>query len=439
MAVTYPSPLRLLLIAEACNPTWTSVPLVGYNFARALSRRSDLDITLLSHVRNRAALEADPIAASVRLRFVDNEWLARPLYRFSRVLRGGDKLSWTIDTAMAWPSYMVFEKEAYREYGRQLRRGEFDLIHRVTPLSPTMGSPLASLAEVPMIVGPLNGGLPWPQEYPDLRRQEREWLVPLRKMYQYLPYYRSTYRHLAGVISGSLHTASEVPEYFHGKRFYLPENGIDPDRFPLASAWPDPEGRFRFITVGRLVPYKGVDLTLEAMGRSEALKGCELLIIGDGPQRPALEALAQHLGLNANVQFLGWVDQRRLAIEVGRSQVFVFPSLREFGGGVVLEAMASGLPPIVVNYGGPGELVRPDCGILLPMQAREPLVEALRQAMEELAGDPACCRAMGLAASRRVRQEFTWPKKAARLVDIYRQVLGGERRAEARSSLYAVS
>jgi glycosyltransferase involved in cell wall biosynthesis len=73
------------------------------------------------------------------------------------------------------------------------------------------------------------------------------------------------------------------------------------------------------------------------------------------------------------------------------------------------------------------------------MQAREPLVEALRQAMEELAGDPARCRTMGLAASRRVREEFTWPRKAARLVDIYRQVLGGERRAEARSSLYAVS
>jgi glycosyltransferase involved in cell wall biosynthesis len=390
-------------------------------------------------VRNRAALEADPIASSVRLRFVDNEWLARPLYEFSKVLRGGDKLSWTIDTAMAWPSYMVFEKEAYRHYGRQLRRGEFDLIHRVTPLSPTMGSPLATLVAVPMIVGPLNGGLPWPREYPDLRRQEREWLVPLRKLYQYLPYYRSTYRHLAGVISGSLHTASEVPEYFQGKRFYLPENGIDPGRFPLASAWPEPEGRFRFITVGRLVPYKGVDLVLEAMRRSGSLKGCELLIIGEGPQRPALEAFTQQHGLNANVHFLGWVDQRRLAREMGRSQVFVFPSLREFGGGVVLEAMASGLPPIVVNYGGPGELVKPDCGILLPMQAREPLVELLRQAMEGLAGNTARCRTMGLAASRRVRKEFTWPRKAACLVDIYRQVLGEQTSAEPRSSLYAMS
>src|SRR5215813_5210036 len=62
MAVTYPSPLRLLLIAEACNPTWTSVPLVGYNFARALSRRSDLHLTVLTHVRNKPAVANDVLA-----------------------------------------------------------------------------------------------------------------------------------------------------------------------------------------------------------------------------------------------------------------------------------------------------------------------------------------------------------------------------------------
>jgi glycosyltransferase involved in cell wall biosynthesis len=172
-----------------------------------------------------------------------------------------------------------------------------------------------------------------------------------------------------------------------------------------------------------LVPYKGVDVILEAMGRSAALKCCELVVIGDGPQRPALETLTQQHGLKANVHFLGWVEQRRLAREVGRAQVFVFPSLREFGGGVVLEAMASGLPAIVVNYGGPGELVTPETGIALPMQARDPLVEQLRQAMEELAGEPARCRTMGLASSRRVREEFTWSRKAARLVQFYRQVL----------------
>src|SRR5262249_47067294 len=161
--------LRLLLIAEACNPMWTSVPLVGYNLARALADRPELDVTLVSQVRNRPALEADPISKAARLHFVDNEWLARPLYSLARFLRGG--------TAMAWPSYMVFEHEVFRQFWRPLQEGRFDLVHRVTPLSPTMGSPLARLTKVPMLIGPLNGGLPWPREFPELRRREREWLV----------------------------------------------------------------------------------------------------------------------------------------------------------------------------------------------------------------------------------------------------------------------
>jgi glycosyltransferase involved in cell wall biosynthesis len=422
------NPIRVLLIAEACNPTWTSVPLVGYNIARALSARPDLQVTLVSHVRNRSALQADPLAAQTSIHYIDNEWLASPLHKVATMVRGGQSLSWTIETAMAWPSYVVFENTIARQFSRQLAMGAFDLIHRLTPLTPTMGSPLASLTEIPMLIGPLNGGLPWPKEYPDLRHQEREWLVPLRGLYRKLPYFSSTYRRLAGVIAGSRHTMQEVPRTFRGKRFYLPENGVDPARFPLASGWPTPQGRFRFITASRLVPYKGVDLTLEAMSSSPDLKACELFILGDGPERNRLETLTKQYGLESTVRFLGHVDQSRMANEFASSQAFVFPSLREFGGGVVLEAMGSGLPAIVVDYGGPGELVTPECGVLLPMAPRAELVGKLRQAMEGLVRDAARCKQQGEAASQRIQDEFTWSAKAGRIVSMYREVLAARQR-----------
>src|SRR5262249_6279191 len=152
-----------------------------------------------------------------RICYIDNEWLAKPLHKLSGWIRGGKGLSWTIDTAMAWPAYMAFERLLYHRLQRELEGGEFDLIHRITPLTPTMGSPLAAMTNVPMVVGPLNGGLPWPTDYPELRRQEREWLVPLRGLYKRLPFYGSTYRRLAGVIAGSKHTATEVPASFAGK------------------------------------------------------------------------------------------------------------------------------------------------------------------------------------------------------------------------------
>ena len=421
------NPFRVLVIAEACNPQWTSVPLVGYNMTRALAARADLKLTVVTHVRNRPALSGDPLGCLADVHFLDTEWIAKPLHRLSRWLRGGEGLGWTIDTALAWPSYIAFEHEVFRTFGPRLDRGEFDLIHRVTPLSPTIGSPLAGLTDVPMVVGPLNGGLPWPEQYRNLRAREKEWLAPFRGAYRSLPWHASTYRRLKGVIAGSRHTAREVPRTYRGQRFYLPENGVDPDRFPIADGWPEPRGRFRFVTVGRLVPYKGMDLILEALHGSPELSDAELAVVGDGPERGRLEAIARDLGLGDRVRFLGWVDQRSLAGELRAAQAFVFPSLREFGGGVVLEALASGLPAVVVDYGGPGELVDPECGILLPMVPRERLIPLLREAMEHLAGNPDRCRRLGRRAIELVREHYVWAAKAAKVVEVYRQVLATQR------------
>ena len=419
--------LRILLIAEACNPTWTSVPLVAYSLARALAARGDLTVTLVTHLRNRKALESDPIARDVNLQFIDNEFVARPFFRIGEWLRGGSQLSWTTSTAAAWPGYMIFEKMIYHRFRGELRAQSFDLIHRISPLTPTMGSPLASMCNVPMLIGPLNGGLPWPADYPDLRKREREWLVQVRNMYRWLPYYRSTYKHARGVIAGSRHTATEIPPWFKGRRYYMPENGVDLERMPLSNGWVTPEAgkRFRFVTIGRLVPYKGFDLILQAMAQSPDIRrDAELIVIGNGPSRAGLEAQAAELGLSSIVTFTGWVEHAKLQEYLRAAQAFVFPSLREFGGGVVVEAMACGLPPIVVNYGGPGEIVLNDCGICLPMAPRKELVDQLSTAMTRLLHNPEQCRSMAAAGLERVQRYFSWPQKAAQIVAIYHDLLG---------------
>ena len=122
--------------------------------------------------------------------------------------------------------------------------------------------------------------------------------------------------------------------------------------------------------------------------------------------------------------FTGWIEHAKLQEHLRGAQIFAFPSLREFGGGVVVEAMASGLPPIVVDYGGPGEIVSDDCGIRLPMAPRDELVDGLAEAMTAVLRDPERCRRMSSAGLERVRNRFAWPKKAAQIVAIYRDILG---------------
>jgi glycosyltransferase involved in cell wall biosynthesis len=418
--------LRILITVDLCDPRMTSVPLVAYSLVKALSARDDLDITLVTRRLSREVLESDPIAARARLHFIQLPSYLIHWLRFIAWLRGDNQSSWTTMMALGWPMYMLFERMVFRRVRAELRGG-FDLIHRIGPVTPTYESPLARLTRVPMIIGLLNGGLSWPSAYPNLRERERGWLVPLRKLYRWLPYYRSTYRHIQGVIAGSWHTASEIPTWYRGRRYYVPENGVDPERIPIAAGWrlPEPGQRFRFVTVGRLVPYKGYDLILQAMALSRELRrGAGLHVIGDGPSRAALEGQASELGLSSIVTSVGQVEHTRLQDHLHGAQAFVFPSLREFGRGVVLEAMASGLPPIVVNYGGPGELVTDECGIRLPMARREELVGQLAGAMTTLIHDPDWCRRMADAGIDRVRRGFTWSRKAAQLVTIYRDVLG---------------
>jgi glycosyltransferase involved in cell wall biosynthesis len=417
-----PDRIRVLLLAEMCNPAWTSVPLVGYHLARALAQHPALEVTVVTQVRNRSYLEADPLRQHADVCYIDNEAIARPMHRLARLLRRGDRLSWTLDTAMMWPGYVVYEQMVQRRFGHDLDRGRFDLIHRITPLSPTIPSPLASLCRTPMVLGPINGGLPWPKDHPDLRWREREWFGPFRKLSRLLPYYRSTYRCLSGLITGSRFTAAQVPAYFRGLRLSMPENGVDPERFPLASRWPEPHGPFRFISVARLVPLKGLDIILEALAGSERLRTCELVVAGEGPERPRLERMARERGL-PGVRFLGWLDQRALAQELQKAQAFVLPSLKEFGGGVILEAMAAALPCVVVDYGGPAELVADETGIRLPMCRRPELISRLRHALEQLAEDFPRCRSLGAAAARVVRQEHVWSAKAERIVEFYRDLL----------------
>jgi glycosyltransferase involved in cell wall biosynthesis len=426
-------PLRVLLLAEACNPAWASVPLVGYNFARALARHPRLDVTVATQVRNAGNLDGDVLTAIAQVEYIDNEWLARKMYKLAKRLRGGEGLAWTIDTALSVPGYYAFEREIWRRFRPELTgSGGFDVVHRITPLSPVAPSPLVSKVERPMVIGPINGGLPFPAAFAEMRRSEREWLAHLRWLHRYLPHARGTYRNLDGLLVGSTWTSSQVPRAFRGEQLFLPENGIEPDVFPVAEGWTPPRGRFRFVSVGRLCPLKGFDMVIEAMAGSPVLRQTELTIVGDGPERASLERAVRDFGLEGNVVIPGWLPQTDVAAKLRASQAFVFASVKDFGGGAVLEAMASGLPSVVVDYGGPADLVGDYAGLRVPIARRAELVASLRVAMERLVEDHELCARLGRAAAETVRARYTWDAKAERIVSFYDEVLERDGRSAVR-------
>jgi glycosyltransferase involved in cell wall biosynthesis len=415
--------MRVLLIAEAANPEWASVPLVGWSHARALAKVADTH--MVTQIRNQEAIRRTGLDPS-SYTCIDSEAVARVLWKVSSALRGGEGKGWTTLMAFSAISYRYFEQLVWRTFGDRIRAGEFDLVHRITPLSPTIPSLIAARcarAGVPFVLGPLNGGVPWPRAFDAERRREKEWLSYIRDAYKALPGYRSTRRAAAAIIIASRDTWGQMPDRYHEKCVYIPENGIDPERFsrPVSGGV---SGPVRAAFLGRLVPYKGADMLIEAAAPLVRAGRLEVDIIGDGPEMPRLKELVKQEGIESGVMFPGWIEHSRIQDRLRGSDILAFPSIREFGGGVVLEAMALGLAPVIVNYGGPAELVTAETGVAIPMGDRTSIVARLREALTDLTDHPERIRPMGDRAREHVLRSFTWDAKARQVLEVYKWVIG---------------
>jgi len=415
---------RVLLIAEAANPEWVSVPLVGWSLCDAIRRLCATH--LVTHVRNREAIVRAGLVEGRDFTAIDSEAVAAPIYRLATLVRGGEGVGWTSLTALSALSYYYFEHLVWKRFGDAIRRHEYDLVHRVTPLSPTTPSTLArrcARASTPFVLGPLNGGVPWPKEFDAARRKEREWLSYIRGAYKLMPAYRSTLASSAAIMAGSRSTLENIPARLRDKCVYLPENAVDVSRFTYTGGV-SPSGPLRACFVGRLVPYKGPDMLIEAIAPLAREGRITLDVYGDGPLMPQLRGLVERHGVSSSVTLHGWVAHQELQARMRQSQLFLFPSVREFGGGVVLEAMSLGIVPVVVDYAGPGELVTGDVGYKVPLGTRAQIIERLSSLVRELAREPGELKAKSAAARARVQELFTWEAKAHQVAEVYRWSLG---------------
>lgn len=184
--------------------------------------------------------------------------------------------------------------------------------------------------------------------------------------------------------------------------------GVDSVRFT-----PSPSGQRtdppRFVYVGRIKRYKGVELLLRALLEARRHRpDLTLDIAGSGDDRPRLEALAATLGLGEAVRFLGFVDEATKLALLRGAVANVFPSPKEGWGITVMEAAACGTPSLASDSPGLRDSVRDGItGILVPHGD----VAAMAAAMCRLADDPLLVATLG-AAARRHAEQLTWESAA---------------------------
>lgn len=328
--------LRILLLAPGCNPNSVTGALIGYSHGNALAQLHQVTIVIEARDEE-AVLKAN--GAFHRVEAIQPSWLDRfYAWTFRHVFKQdrGNLLF----TALSFPIPLAFEWRAWRQLKRQIQQGEFDVVLRILPIVPMYASPFAYFLRkgpVPFVIGPLNGGLPWPKGFSQLDRQRAaagNWAASMRRLYGFLPFARSTFAKATAIIAGSSHTCGEFSKY-REKVFYVPgENGVNSSWIEERSlSDSDRSARLELIYVGRLVPFKACDLALRGAAALLREGRAHLSILGDGPERGRFEKLANDLGISAAVTFCGMAAHSETLARFGKSDVLIFPSLREFGGG----------------------------------------------------------------------------------------------------------
>ena len=198
-------------------------------------------------------------------------------------------------------------------------------------------------------------------------------------------------------------------------RIAVLRNGIDPVMFkPMApfkwdgQAPPSPLA----LTVGNLVPLKGHDMAIKALSDIPTL---HLWIVGDGPERGRLEALAGSLGVAERVTFLGAVPHERMSEVYSAASILILASEREGWPNVLLEAMACGARVVATNVSDVPQIVTE---LAAGMWIRERNVQALVGAVRQLLAAP-----MAREATRAHALRFTWDKTTSGQIELFRQIL----------------
>jgi teichuronic acid biosynthesis glycosyltransferase TuaC len=202
---------------------------------------------------------------------------------------------------------------------------------------------------------------------------------------------------------------------FPADRIAVLRNGVDDQVFqPVdGSAWRARAAGAKFViaSVGNLIPLKGHDLVIQAL---QSIPDAHLLIAGQGPERGALEALAERSGLRERVHMVGTMPQDQLKALYSAADVLVLASEREGWPNVLLEAMACGTPVVATNVGGIPEIVtQPAAGRIAPVRTADALAACLRDLLANRA-DRATVRAYV--------QTYSWDDTISKQVALYESV-----------------
>ena len=400
--------------AYSCEPGKGSERGVGWNVVWEVAKYHEVWV-LTRPDESKEAIEAELARnPAPNLHFV---YFTLPIW--------GGGWRWGSNGAMQ-THYYLWQIQAYFVARRLYREIGFDLIHHVTFVKYSNPSFL-SLLPVPFVWGPVGGGESAPKEFwQDFSRRAkvyetaRTWIRFLGELdpFVHLTAHKSTVVRATTEDTAKRLYKMGVPHVQILPAIALTEEEITSlARYGITNDFP-----VRFISIGRLLHWKGFHLGLHAFAKAD-LPDVEYWIVGNGPELGRLHTLAQELRIAERVKFWGNLPREEVLDKLGECHVLVHPSLHDSGGLVCMEAMAAGRPVICLDLGGPAVQVTEETGFKVAAQNPEQAVHDLALAMTHLVKNPDMRANMGQASRTLVSEAYSWKVMGEGLNQLYQKVV----------------
>jgi glycosyltransferase involved in cell wall biosynthesis len=309
--------------------------------------------------------------------------------------------------------YLVWQELAFRRARTLHAELAFDFVHHVS-LGTISAPPKLWRLGIPFVWGPIGGGQTSPGSFAGYFRGERlrEMLRTARlRLLPLSPSLRKAARR--SMVLATNKETEEILQKAGAMAVYpLLDGALPAEQIPESPIVRQPRAGMTLLWAGAFVPRKGLPLALEALRQSDP--AIRLWVAGAGRKRAEWQALAARLGVSDRVEFLGLLSAQELQKRLREADGFLFTSLRDSFGTIILEAMSQSLPVIALDHQGVAANVPSNAALKVPVTWPSETVAALAAAMNLLASSPELRLRLGIAGWEFVRSQ-AWEHKVAKV------------------------
>lgn len=389
---------KILLSAYACEPNRGSEPGVGWHWAIEIAKRGH-EVIVLTRKNNKDVISKESgIPDNVSFLYYDLP----------------DKLMFLKKVFGVQVYYFLWQIGIYFFVKKRIKQLHIDFIHHITFVAIRKYSFLCFLG-VPFYYGPLGGGENCPKvllKDVSFKNKLKEFVRnQLNKLVRFNPLSNLIFKQSRKIFATTEQSLFYINQTFQHKTILKPAIGIQLlDKSNSITVQSAPE--IKLLYVGQFLYWKGLQLCFDALKElADENINFKLTLVGKGSEQNSLKEKIKNLNLESQVEWINWLPQEQLAQVYAQNDLFLFPSLHDSGGMVVLEAMSEGLPVITLDIGGPGIFVNEKVGSKIPVLHRSyhQVVTDYAKAIKELAQNRTLLSEKATNAKNHV-EEFSWTK-----------------------------